>query len=86
MLSEARGYLNIAWWTATFPGVAIALMVLAANCMGDSLRDRLDPTLRNKSYASAPMVPRPLRCSSRRGAIVTDVATWEQRAWTVPFG
>ena len=47
MLSDARGYLNVAWWTATFPGIAIALVVLAANFMGDSLRDRLDPALRN---------------------------------------
>jgi peptide/nickel transport system permease protein len=49
MLSDARGYLNIAWWTATFPGIAIALVVLAANFMGDSLRDRLDPALRNNT-------------------------------------
>lgn len=47
MLSDARGYLKFAWWTATFPGIAIALVVLAANFMGDSLRDRLDPALRN---------------------------------------
>jgi peptide/nickel transport system permease protein len=47
MLSDARGYLNVAWWTATFPGMAIALVVLAANFMGDSLRDRLDPALRS---------------------------------------
>jgi ABC-type dipeptide/oligopeptide/nickel transport system permease subunit len=49
MLSDARGYLNIAWWTATFPGIAIALVVLAANFMGDSLRDRLDPALRSNT-------------------------------------
>jgi peptide/nickel transport system permease protein len=49
MLSDARGYLNVAWWTATFPGIAIALVVLAANFMGDSLRDRLDPALRNNA-------------------------------------
>jgi peptide/nickel transport system permease protein len=49
MLSDARGYLNIAWWTATFPGIAIALVVLAANFTGDSLRDRLDPALRSKT-------------------------------------
>jgi peptide/nickel transport system permease protein len=49
MLADARGYLNIAWWTATFPGVAIALVVLAANFMGDSLRDRLDPALRRNT-------------------------------------
>jgi peptide/nickel transport system permease protein len=49
MLSDARGYLNIAWWTATFPGLAIALVVLAANFMGDSLRDRLDPASRARA-------------------------------------
>jgi peptide/nickel transport system permease protein len=49
MLADARGYLNVAWWTATFPGTAIALVVLAANFMGDSLRDRLDPALRNNT-------------------------------------
>jgi peptide/nickel transport system permease protein len=49
MLSDARAYLNVAWWTATFPGMAIALVVLAANFMGDSLRDRLDPALRNNT-------------------------------------
>jgi peptide/nickel transport system permease protein len=49
MLADARGYLNVAWWTATFPGIAIALVVLAANFMGDSLRDRLDPALRNNT-------------------------------------
>ena len=45
MLADARGYMNLAWWTVTFPGAAIALVVLAANFMGDSLRDRLDPML-----------------------------------------
>jgi ABC-type dipeptide/oligopeptide/nickel transport system permease subunit len=49
MLSDARGYLNVAWWTTTFPGIAIALVVLAANFMGDSLRDRLDPALRSNT-------------------------------------
>jgi peptide/nickel transport system permease protein len=49
MLSDARGCLNVAWWTATFSGVAIALLVLAANFMGDNLRNRLDPDLRNNT-------------------------------------
>lgn len=49
MLADARGYLNLAWWTAMFPGMAIALVVLAANFMGDSLRDRLDPALRRQT-------------------------------------
>lgn len=49
MLSDARNYLNQAWWTVFFPGMAISLMVMAANFMGDSLRDRLDPALRGKA-------------------------------------
>ncbi len=48
MLSDARHYLSEAWWTVLFPGMAISLIVMAANFLGDSLRDRLDPTLRGK--------------------------------------
>lgn len=33
------------WWLVIFPGTAIALTVLAANLLGDSLRDFLDPKL-----------------------------------------
>jgi peptide/nickel transport system permease protein len=33
------------WWLAVFPGVMIALAVLAANLLGDALRDFLDPRL-----------------------------------------
>ena len=48
MLSDARHYLREAWWTVLSPGMAISLIVMAANFLGDSLRDRLDPTLRGK--------------------------------------
>jgi peptide/nickel transport system permease protein len=33
------------WWLVIFPGAAIAMIVLAANLLGDSLRDFLDPKL-----------------------------------------
>ena len=33
------------WWLVIFPGAAIAVMVLAANLLGDTLRDFLDPKL-----------------------------------------
>ena len=33
------------WWLVIFPGIAIAVTVLAANLLGDSLRDFLDPKL-----------------------------------------
>lgn len=45
MLSEARAYLRDAWWMATFPGVAIMLVVMAFNLLGDGLRDIWDPRL-----------------------------------------
>ena len=48
MLSDARNYMSQAWWTVLFPGMAISLIVMSANFLGDGLRDRLDPTLRGK--------------------------------------
>ena len=43
MLAEGRDYLSNAWWLATMPGLAISLVVLGANLLGDGLRDLLDP-------------------------------------------
>jgi ABC-type dipeptide/oligopeptide/nickel transport system permease subunit len=37
------------WWLATFPGLMIALTVLAANLLGDALRDFLDPRLTRRA-------------------------------------
>ena len=48
MLSDARNYISLAWWTVLFPGMAISLIVMSANFMGDSLRDYLDPSLRGR--------------------------------------
>jgi dipeptide transport system permease protein len=46
MLAEAREFILRAWWVVTFPGLAILLVVLAINLMGDGLRDALDPKLK----------------------------------------
>lgn len=43
MLSSARAFVRDAWWIATFPGIAIMVVVLALNLVGDGLRDILDP-------------------------------------------
>ena len=43
MLSDGREYLQEAWWIGTFPGIAIVLVVLGINLLGDGLRDALDP-------------------------------------------
>jgi len=49
MLADGRVYLTVAWWIATFPGVAIVLTVLAGNLLGDWLRDELDPRRQMKA-------------------------------------
>ena len=48
MVADGRDYLGFdnSWWIAFFPGLAIFLLVLASNFLGDWLRDRLDPRLR----------------------------------------
>ncbi|MBK7471076.1 MAG: ABC transporter permease [Betaproteobacteria bacterium] len=43
MAAEGRPYVELAWWAVTFPGLAIMLLVLSINVLGDVLRDRLDP-------------------------------------------
>lgn len=45
MLSQARGFLAVAWWLSVAPGLAIFLVVMATNLFGDGLRDVLDPRL-----------------------------------------
>jgi ABC-type dipeptide/oligopeptide/nickel transport system permease subunit len=46
-LSNAQNALSLGnWWWAFFPGMAIALTVIAVNFMGDGLRDALDPRSR----------------------------------------
>jgi len=46
MTSDGRQYISTAWWVAFFPGLAILLVVVASNFLGDWLRDKLDPRLR----------------------------------------
>ncbi len=46
MVSDGRELIIEAWWVSFFPGVAILLVVLTMNLLGDWLRDRLDPKQR----------------------------------------
>jgi peptide/nickel transport system permease protein len=43
MLSTGRDYIRQQWWISTFPGLAIAILVLGVNLLGDVIRDALDP-------------------------------------------
>ena len=47
MITEARNYLTQAWWVMWMPGLALMLVALCGNLVGDWLRDLLDPRLRN---------------------------------------
>ena len=46
MVNEGRDYLSTAWWQSLVPSGAIFLVVITLNFLGDWLRDRLDPRLR----------------------------------------
>jgi peptide/nickel transport system permease protein len=43
MLSDGRNYISTAPWLCVFPGLAIFVVVLGMNLLGDGLRDVLDP-------------------------------------------
>ncbi|MEE0752341.1 MAG: nickel transporter permease [Frisingicoccus sp.] len=46
MISEGKDYLQYAPWLTIFPGLAIAVSAMAFNMLGDGLRDRLDPRMK----------------------------------------
>ncbi len=47
MVADGRDLITTAWWIFLFPCLAIVLTVLSMNLLGDWLRDKLDPKLRN---------------------------------------
>ena len=48
IMSEGRTYFQISPWIIFFPGIGLALTVLAVNIVGDGLRDTLDPRIARK--------------------------------------
>jgi peptide/nickel transport system permease protein len=46
MVQEGKDYLSTAWWQSIIPGTAIFLTLMSLNFLGDWMRDRLDPRLR----------------------------------------
>ena len=73
MLAEGRGFIDLAWWMAVFPGLAIVVTVLAFNLLGDGLRDVLDPRQRtatsrpSRAARAAGRPGRPERAGGARG-------------------
>jgi peptide/nickel transport system permease protein len=49
MVSDARDTVADAWWTLTFPALAIIIAVIALNLLGDGLRGALDPRRDSRS-------------------------------------
>lgn len=47
MIASSKEFVTSAWWIVTFPGIAILLTVLGFNMLSDSLRDVLDPRLKD---------------------------------------
>lgn len=46
MVADGRGLIEQAWWISILPGLAILVTVISLNILGDWVRDRLDPKLR----------------------------------------
>ena len=46
MLADGRDFITVAYHVATIPGIAILILVLTLNVIGDSMRDLLDPRMR----------------------------------------
>lgn len=45
-LSQSRDFMDIAWWLAFFPGMAIFITITAYNLVGEGLRDAIDPRMK----------------------------------------
>lgn len=48
MIGGGRSLIRIAWWVSVYPGMAIVLMVLALNLVGEGITDALNPRLMRK--------------------------------------
>lgn len=46
MVASGREYIGDSWWLSAIPGMAIFLVVMGGNFLGDWMRDRFDPNLR----------------------------------------
>ncbi len=45
-IAGGRNYLASAWWISTIPGICLAILVISFGVLGDALRDRYDPRLK----------------------------------------
>jgi ABC-type dipeptide/oligopeptide/nickel transport system permease subunit len=57
MLAKARGLMTVAPWLVIFPSLALVVLIIAFNTLGDALRDVADPRRRAGAMAAAPPGP-----------------------------
>ena len=65
MIASGRRFILDQWWVAAAPGVAILVVSLGFNLLGDGLRDALDPQ-RRRAVSDAACRRRSQACASRR--------------------
>ncbi|MET1114551.1 MAG: ABC transporter permease [Comamonas sp.] len=46
MIAEGRGFITMAWWISTWPGVALAVLLIGLTLLGDGLRNAFNPGIR----------------------------------------
>jgi peptide/nickel transport system permease protein len=48
ILTNGKYYMDYAWWMTVFPGLAILITVLSINLIGEGLREKMDPRLKEE--------------------------------------
>jgi ABC-type dipeptide/oligopeptide/nickel transport system permease subunit len=72
LLSDLQTYIGVHPWSATWPGAAIALVVVALSLLGDAIRDASDPRLRSGDGRRALRSRRDLEAAPAPATPVTD--------------
>lgn len=49
LISEGRDYLTNQWWLAIIPSIIMIFLIMQVSLLGDWVRDKLDPKLKNRS-------------------------------------
>lgn len=49
LISEGRDYLTNQWWLAIIPSIVMIFLIMQVSLLGDWVRDKLDPKLKNRS-------------------------------------
>ncbi len=86
LLAEGHSYFLTAWWIATFPGMAIFLVVVGFNLLGDALRDQVRSAVEGAIAATvtSPPTPDPCRRTSASDSVRTPSPLSGRRAPAAP--